>query len=113
LETKIRDNYKYNFIFYLTEDKTRVYYKDKNVNADWVSIAYLKWSPHEMHRCSVAKCTVSYFGVRGTYSYHWDFKRLIQTLVSVTNKFISFNLQLVLGMKYSWTSRFIQFLLTH
>jgi hypothetical protein len=42
LETKIHDNYTHNFIFYLTENKSRVYYKDKTVNADWVSIAYLK-----------------------------------------------------------------------
>jgi hypothetical protein len=94
LEINIHDNFIPNLIFYLTENKTRVYYKANTVNADWVSITYLKWTPHEMHKNNVAKCRVPYFGVRGMYSYHWDFKRLIQTLVSVTNKFVSFNLQL-------------------
>ena len=42
LETKIHDTFTPNLIFYLTENKTRVYYKDKTVNADWISITYLK-----------------------------------------------------------------------
>jgi len=37
LETKIHYNFTPNLIFYLTENKTRVYFKDKTVNADWVS----------------------------------------------------------------------------